>query len=140
MQLGDAATWAAAVGTVGTLIVALRQIANERNARRAREHQEAVERRRRQAEGVFAWINEEQDGTPTVLVLNQSAGPVFEVILSIVAYQGAGARDGRETPMQFRSYLSVAPPGLYSVSMQRGYRGMSFHPAIEAAFRDGAGV
>jgi hypothetical protein len=95
-----------------------------------------------QAENISAWADAEKGGGKYAIlaILNKSNEPIYHVIVSIVAFQGAGPRDAREldphTP--FRAFISSVPPGRTLVKVDGGYRGMSFHPGVEIAFVDKA--
>jgi hypothetical protein len=95
-----------------------------------------------QSEYISAWVDAEVGGGKHAIlaILNMSNEPIYQVIVSIVAFQGAGPRDGKEldprTP--FRAFISSVPPGRTLVKVDGGYRGMSFHPGVEIAFVDKA--
>jgi hypothetical protein len=143
IQLGDLATWLAAIGTVAAFFLAFGQLESERRHRR----QETTEA---QARKISAWVAKEESsktkGRPPVAwiaVLNDSNEPVYEVIATIVRFphlpQRDGTQEGQGVPLDFRGFLSVVPPGKSYVSVSGGYRGMHFQPAVEVAFKDSNG-
>jgi hypothetical protein len=91
------ATVAAAVGTVGALLAALKQIRNERLARRALELRTGQLARRAQAAGVSAWVDTGigEHEVPVVLS-NTSEQPVYRAAACVVFIQGAAPRTGKE--------------------------------------------
>jgi len=123
LPFGDVATWFTGLATFGALVVAFIQINNERKIRKSQE-------RRSQAEHISAYIAKEEDYKAQIAILNLSTEPVYEVIVSIVAFQGANPG-----PKHIAS-LSVVPPGKAHVVTEADYHGMSFHPSIEIAFKD----
>lgn len=97
---------------------------------------------REQAEQISAWNEGEvkRNGMITITaMLNQSKNPVHHVITTIVAFQGAGSKDGRKTIKNYQSYLRILPPGEYYTFTDGDYGGMNFQPAVEIAFMDQAG-
>ena len=127
--IGDLASWVAGVATVITLIVALLQIFLDRLSRQKKDT-------RKQAEQISAYIAKETMTRKTKIVLsNLSSEPAYEAIISIVAFQGAGISKD-EFPNEYTSVLSVIPPGKSYVHVSGDYHGMSFHPAVEIAFKD----
>lgn len=122
LPLGDVATWVAGIATVLTFIVAFIQIFIERNIRKNKENKE-------QAEHITAYISKEKDYKAEIVVSNLSPEPVYEFIVHIVAFQGAGMK--RNVAL-----LSVVPPGKSYITTEANYHGMSFHPSVEIAFRD----
>jgi len=101
-----------------------------------------------QAQGISAWIVSGGDDIFSwVAINNASHYPISKVILSVVNVQ-VKASKGTEAPHEFRSYLSIAPPGICYTRIQI-HRGMSFLAGIEIAFidkdgqswvRDGSGI
>jgi hypothetical protein len=159
MASTSAADWLAAIGTgvgalvtVGTLIVALRQINTERQARQRLERQAEQQNRRAQAERLSAWpalrapgsVSEEpvdeEVGSTWIAILNRSEEPVYWAIVSLVLVQGAGPRTGKETPPGYRETLSIIPPGKHYASVAPFLPGMNARPGVELAFTDRAGV
>jgi len=140
IQYGDLATWFAAVGTVAAFFLAFWQLGTDRRRRRK-------ERVEEQARKVSAWVAKEAPskvkGQPPrawIAVQNNSSEPIYEVIATIVRFPHMPAKDGvddgKGVPLDFRTFLSVVPPGKYYSSVNGGYRGMSFQPAVEIAFKD----
>lgn len=123
LPLGDVATWFTGLATFGALVAAFVQINNERKIRKSQE-------RKSQAEHISAYIAKEVQYKAQITILNLSTEPVYEVIVSIVAIQGAGGR------AKHIAFLSVVPPGKAHVVTDADYHGMHFHPSIEIAFKD----
>lgn len=97
---GDVPTWVAAVGTVGTLALALLQIASERNRRLAADEQLRADRHVAQARLVAAYLGDElqtpdadprgaDNGRTEVFLVNNSPEPVYTLAVGIVFVQGA---------------------------------------------------
>ena len=122
---GDKAAWFAGTATFLTFLVAFAQIAIERRIRRDNEAKE-------QAERISAYVAKEKGYKAQIEVLNSSFEPIYEAIISLVAFQGAQST-------HHIAFLSVVPPGKYFVSIDANYHGMSFHPSIEIAFTDARG-
>lgn len=147
MQLGDLATWCAALFTGGALFTALFQIRTERHIRAKNEADVLEDRNRAQASHVSAWIKETwaHDHQMWHAVQNTSHEPVYQVIITLVSIQGAGIpREGADIkgswlPYHFRSYLSVLPPGKFYVSMPTGAQSMLVRFGVEVAFTDARG-
>src|SRR5258708_1452549 len=96
IHLGDLPTWLAGIGTVGTLVAGLLQVAVERRRRHEREAQEREERHLAQARLISAVLGpEEQSGGFAVPertgidLINGSAEPVYRLVVAIVNIQGA---------------------------------------------------
>lgn len=97
--LGDAPTWLAAVGTTGTLSLALLQIRTERAHRIRRDAADREERHWSQARLVSAWAgppepdlsahgsNDGPRGRTPIYLLNGSLEPVYTLVVSIVFIQ-----------------------------------------------------
>lgn len=147
--------WAAveAIGVVLAFGAAFWQLRRERVARLKQEANDriaaqeiATREERAQADLLSAWIAWQDDESPNltnwIAVQNSSNEPIYELILSVVAFQGAGDT-GEDGPPFLHpahcAFLSVAPPGLCYVTMGGGYSGMGFHPSIEVAFTDRSG-
>ena len=123
LPFGDVATWFTGLATFGAFVVAFVQINNERQIRKNQE-------RKSQAEHISAYIAKEVEYKAQVTIVNLSTEPVYEVIVSIVAFQGANPGP------KHIAFLSVVPPGKAQVVTDADYHGMSFHPSIEIAFKD----
>lgn len=131
--LGDIATWVSGLGIVGTFIVGFVQINNERKYRKLKE-------KRAQAEHISAFIHKETPGKTTVSLLNLSSEPVYEAIVSIAVFDTSSATRPTKAARQYTSYLSVIPPGKSFTHVDGSYHELSFHPAIEIAFKDVKGT
>lgn len=141
MDAGDWGTWAGSIFTGLTLAAALLQIGNERIQRRKVERERELVSRREQATKVSAWIIKPYDFPIWTIISNSSHEPVFNVIVSLVAIQGAGPpRDAAEAPFdyQYRNAISVVPPGTCQLSIESGGHGMNLHLGLEIAFTDSA--
>ena len=130
MPVGALAEWAAAAFSGATLLYLVIQTALERRARRLQEQ-------RAQASEVSAWFYSAEGEWVWAALLNASQAPVYEVIVMLAAFQGAGPAVGSLS--QFRSFLSVLPPGSFYVSMPWGGHGMGLHFGFEISFTDAAG-
>jgi hypothetical protein len=159
---GDVPTWVAGVGTVGTLAAALWQIRTERHRRLAADEELRFERHLEQARLVAAYLGEQEEpenpsGTPGAIegrtafyLANNSAEPVYSVIVGMVFVQGAGPRTlermieenrkgrGRRGPV---TTVSILPGGLYRVWVAGTgwHRILSGRGGVEIAFTDRAG-
>ncbi len=123
------AAWFSAIGTVGTLVVAVWQLfSGARKDRKAR--------RQSQAEKLTAWVDETDEFQ---ILSNRSGNPVYDAVLTFVIKDG----DGRRSPVgQDRSYrhtFRTVPPGDWQFLFPEGWRGMHAYPGVELAFRDAAG-
>ena len=128
--LGDVATWVSGIGIVSTFIIGFIQINNERKIRKEKERKE-------QAERISAFIFKETLTKTTIALLNLSPEPIYEVIVSIAAFQSAPPIVPIHTPkQQYTSFLSVVPPGKSFTFVNGDYRDLGFHPSIELAFKD----
>jgi hypothetical protein len=139
----------AAVGTVGALFVALRQIKTERDARQLQEADTRRKERREQAERVSAWLSgPDLETIQPVALLNGSSEPVYRAVVWMVFIQGAGPQTGKEAAALYReqgtwhfySALSVIPPGRSYTSFGGGWGALSARPGVEVAFTDRAGI
>jgi hypothetical protein len=127
--LGDLATWVSGIGIVATFIIGFIQISNERRIRKEKERKE-------QAERISAFIVKETTAKATIALLNLSSEPIYEVIVSISAFQGPSGSPADSSSRQYTSFLSVVPPGKSFTYVDGGYKELAFHPAIEIAFKD----
>ncbi len=156
---GDVPTWVAGIGTVGTLGAALWQIRNERNRRLAADEQLRRERHVEQARMIAAYLGEEErergvddgvTGRTSFYLANNSAEPVYSVLVGSVFLQGTGprvledviklhSREQRRGPV---TTVSILPGGLYRVWVRgTGWqRVLSGRGAVEVAFTDAAGA
>ena len=143
MIYGDLATWVGSIGVVGTLYLALVQIRAEQRQRRADQHAALQRERRQQAERISGWPGNETAETTTLILLNRSDEPVYEVVASLVFVQGGGARRGedyRAGNLRPLSVISVLPPGRWRVDVHGNWHGMNRRPGVEVAFLDRAGI
>lgn len=94
-----------------------------------------------QSKDISAWIGpSDEDFMTTMTVSNRSDSPVYEVVVSLVAVQGAAFCDGLETPIEYRGFLSTLPPGKQNVGRVHLDGGMGLHFGVEVAFTDSRGV
>lgn len=122
------------VGAWGTAVVGLLQIRNERHLRRAAD-------RLSQASKISGWLIDAGSAPALAAVNNASATPVFEVVISINALQGrepARTLSGANL-RTFRTYLSVLPPGCFTVMVPSSGRAPGIQFELEVAFTDAAG-
>lgn len=127
----DPAAWLASIGTVGVLGLGLLQYRrNSKNSER-QIHEE-------QAKNISAWVVSNTGLEAWLAISNQSRNPIYEVILTLVPFEGSGDPDGKTTPNNFRALLSVVPPGQYYARTD-GHTGMHFHPSVNVAFTDNSG-
>lgn len=146
-DLGDVATWVGAVGTVGALFAALRQIKTEREARHKADRERDAQLHRAQAERVSAWVSSgaiPPDGGDWLVVLNRSDEPVYRAVVLLVLLQGSGPRRGEDyvgehPPFDCFQAIGVLPPGRWRVRVTTGWRGMMRQPGAEIAFTDRSG-
>jgi hypothetical protein len=155
LRFGDLPAWVAAIGTVGALAAAFRQIATER-ALRQRAEREAIDMAERsQAELVSAWygghdeLTEGGAGQDWLVLLNRSNEPVYQAVASVVFIQGAAPERGEEYRrlrgederyfLDQQPTLGVIPPGRWRVHVPGGWGGMMRQPGAEIAFSDRGG-
>lgn len=152
-DLGDLPTWLASVGTVGTLAVALRQVATERKRRIAQETKDRDESRREQARRIASWpgLAEPSGIITTVDLVNGSDEPVYNVVVAFVFVQGTDApRRIEDWKALSTEKTKVFPPATTAAILAPGrWRvqlpdsadfAMSYRPGSEVAFTDRAGV
>jgi hypothetical protein len=135
---GDLATWVAAVGTVGAVVVAL-WLASRDSRERARGE------RRRQAETVTAWISGgyslvagENRFVAPVAVQNGSSQLVYRFIASLVQ-DLRGQESSPQPGLKWRVFVGELPPGRSQFTIEHPGGGMHFRAGIELAFQDAAG-
>lgn len=128
IQWGDVPTWCAAVGTVGTLVVALWQVRSDLARRRRAED-------RAQADLVSGWYGRETDTNAVLYVCNASPQPVYEAVVSLTI----NGQHGENLPIDFRAVLPTLAPGRWAVSVSIGWAGMSAYPTVEIGFTDRRG-
>lgn len=164
MSTGDAPAWVAAIGTVGAFATGFWQIRNERRRRQSDERDRRIERHREQARLISAYMGEEEgpaqqepgppserNGRTSFYLANNSAEPVYSVVVGLVFIQGAGPHTiedmlelnrkqfSRQGPV---TTVSILPGGLYQVQI-RGtgwHRIMGGRAGVEIAFTDRAGA
>jgi len=124
------------VGTLGLFYLAFRQIKTERDARLSTAEAAEKDRVEGQARSISSWIASEGGGGTWYAIENSSKDPVYGVILNVVAYYGAGAKEGVNSSPGLRVFVSIAPPGRCYAYGSEIDRGMYFHPAVEIAFTD----
>jgi len=142
---GDVATSLAALGTVSAVWVALRQARDNRR-------ELAVRDQRAQAERVSAWYSGDRresldppgaNPTTEIRLLNQSFGPVYEVVVFLVFIQGAGPRRGedwaRVGSYRYCSVHTQLPPGSWTTTVPSGWAVMTGRASAEVAFTDAGG-
>lgn len=135
LDFGDIPTWLGSIGTVGTLVYTLRQLNINKNEKKEYEL-------RLQAKDISSWIVGDDEKEITINVNNSSSTPVYSIIITIVAIQGAGMpKDGREMTESYkhRSRFAILPPGKFQTKMPHIGRGMHIEFGIEIAFTDSMG-
>jgi hypothetical protein len=141
IPLGDWATIITGLATIALIVVGFIQIKNERNARKKREKEIELQRKRDQAEKISCWIAGSNVGgggpEETIIVMNQSLQPVYEVVIAIVALGGSGGLKGYDEEDMFT--VAVVPPGKGKTSHPAHYQGMMRRPGLEIAFIDAFG-
>src|SRR2546429_9361435 len=96
LGLGDAPTWVAAIGTVGTLIAVLIQIEADRRRRHKKAEADRLERHRAQARLIAAALGPTEHGAAApplgqiaIDLVNGSDEPVYRLVAGTVFIQGA---------------------------------------------------
>lgn len=122
-----------ALGALGFSLWQYRKTNKRLDAVERNEHRQAE---RRQAEAVTAWFE-----FPNLAVVRNSGGAViYEVV---VALRNANHIEESLGPVvkPWVVVTQLVPPGKEArIELPGGWGGMSFKPAIEAAFRDAAGI
>lgn len=145
IELGDLATWVTGIATAGAWTAALISIRRERKARQEFNKDKLERESRSQAVKISAWFGgrilpgEEWD---SLILLNRSDVPIYNVVVTMVFAQGAAPRVGedvRDLP-DHRVFYTVLPPGTWKAVAPRGWAGMYRMPAAEVAFTDSAGL
>lgn len=135
MESGDLATWVSAVGTIAAVVVALGLARRDRTAQHQRDE-------RSQADLITAWISENEGAmsslATTFAIQNSSTQSAYEVIVSLVAVQGAFRETG-EKGEGYRCFVGQLPPGRSVGVIENGGNGMHLVLGVEIAFRDAAG-
>lgn len=129
MQLGDAATWVAALGTFSAVAVALWESGKE-----GRRHR--TEERVAQAGLVSVWFSKDipQDHSE-ITVNNSSEQPIYEVVTTLTV----NSRPSESTPGEYRAVVPTLPPGRWTFNLPTGWTGMSAYPTAEVGFTDHRG-
>lgn len=132
----DASSWAAAVGTISAVILALwLAVADGRRRSRAE--------RRHQAELITAWVEQELNPVPWVWVTlaNASNQVAYRLVISTVSVVDGSPVARPSNPRTWRRFVSQLPPGKrkplsvdWSVAS-----GITAQPGVEIAFQDAAG-
>ena len=128
MTCQDVADWFSAIGTVGTLIVAIWKLTS--GAKKDRD-----DRRRHQAQQLTAWVDETNG---LQIVSNRSGMPVYDAVLTFTI----NVSDGRQAPTGEEYYqhaFHTLPPGDWQLPCPKGWHGMGAYPGVELAFRDAGG-
>jgi hypothetical protein len=125
----------AAAGWLTSVLIAVRQVRNERRARTSAEH-------RAQAERVSGWPEPRANPQPVAL-LNRSDEPVYDAVATFVFIDGSGPARGEDiSPSRdgWRIRVGVIPPGRLRVCANSDWNGMYPRLGIEVAFTDRAGA
>ncbi len=158
MSWGDLPTWITGIGTFGAVVVALYQVAKERQRRIAQEAENRQERRLAQARLVAAWVGSafESANVPPawdgramqIQLVNGSAEPVYGLFACIVFIQAAAPHTSEnwlelyEDPRQQTpplTTISLLPPGRWTVAVRQPEMAMAGRFGAEVAFTDRAG-
>jgi hypothetical protein len=131
---GDAGTWASAAASFAAVMAAL-GIALAGGIRERRRL------RRFQAEQITAWLDGEVKTAEIlrVVVGNASQQSAYQVIVTLVAIQGAWRKNGAEGGVEHRTFLWQVPPGQRSSTITFAGHGMFLRFGVELAFQDAAG-
>lgn len=79
---GDIATWLTAIGTVGALIIAFKQIHTERHERKKRQKYEDKLLEQEQARHISAWI----DTSRNLVISNTSSHPIHNICIKFSSF------------------------------------------------------
>jgi len=139
-QYGSVAAWVGALGTIAAVSVALWKAGEETRHRVEQEHRD-------QAERVSAWWDGTDHGPEMrerVYIINSSTELVYDVAIFVVFVQGGGPPSG-ENLMRLgigtnKAFLSVLPPGHWSVTTSSGGSVPNRHLGVEVAFTDRHGT
>lgn len=135
VQWGDAPSWFAAVGTIGAVLVALGLARRE-----GRRHTQEV--RRRQAELITAWVEQDDPSYPWVWVTlaNASDQVVYRVVISALSIVDGSPVPRPSNPREWRRFISQLPPGQKKpVSVEWYVATGVARPGVEIAFQDAGG-
>ena len=157
LSLGDIPTWVAAIGTVGTLGLALLQIEADRRRRHRQEDADRLERHGAQARLIAAVVGPTDHGPNTpplgntaIDLVNGSDEPVYRLVAGLVFIQGTAHRTMEEMlqwsqqesalplPVAITT-VSILPSGTYRVWVPSIGNVMGGRFGAEAAFTDRAG-
>lgn len=140
---GDIATWVTGIATIALFIIGFIQIRNERISRIKAEKKIETRDKRDQAERISSWFvkatHDNHGDWQWIAILNQSAQPIYNVIVSIVPLSQKG--DKLASPKPHRVCIDVVPPGQGYTSVdaiQFGHPGHS-RAGVEIAFKDRSG-
>jgi hypothetical protein len=135
--MSDITDWLTAIGTVGAVVTAL--YFSTRDGRRA-----AQRERRHQADLVTAWIENMEGTTCNIKVTNASPQPVYYLVVSLVAVQGAFRKtavgDRLSDASSLRTLVGLVTPGTTWTTIQSRGGAMNLRFGVEVAFQDTAGV
>ncbi|CAB0610806.1 hypothetical protein Q6D62_09090 [Corynebacterium diphtheriae] len=130
---GDLATWVGSLGTVGTLVAALIQLALSDRARRK-------EQRIAHAALISAWVIGEHKQETYAKIQNGSHVPIYNIVVSLVIQAGSGPTKGEDVKTSHnKNACHVLPPGTHVVNIGSGWGGMCRRPGVEVAFTDAKG-
>jgi hypothetical protein len=137
--------WLILIVAVIAGVAGWQQIADERDARKDAEDEQARLERRAQADEIAVW-QVKGGGGPNgmeVALSNESQQPVYQAVISRVAIEGSGAHTGRQIPEELsldeQQAVLVIPPGESYLHFGPGFNGMGRVPGFEIAFKDQAG-
>lgn len=145
----------AAWGTVAGVRLALRQVRDERLARkraeeRERERQQLAdeqkfeEQRFAQARLISGWPVGDDELSTYIAISNKSEEPVYRAIVSLVVLPSKPPSHPEYGPSNLRQglwkALQIIPPGISYVAVASGWAGMHKVPGVEISFKDRAGV
>jgi len=145
IELGDLATWVTGIATAGAWTAALISIRRERKTREEFNKDKLERESRNQAVKISSWFGGRilpGDERDSLILLNRSDTPIYNVVATMVFAQGGAPRMGedmRDLP-DHRACYTVLPPGTWRAAAPGGWGGMHRMPAVEIAFTDTAGL
>lgn len=143
-------TGIAAIGTIGTLIYAIKSTNQARRETRALQNAVAQAKEREQADRICAWIHGDYH-QGVLALLNSSDQPAYNVVVYWVYVQGAAWSTGEQAEKllgndpgrginKIRPVLQVVPPGKFQLLSGVGNQDiMQGRPGVEIAFTDMGG-